>query len=318
VTTSIGITIYPFDDLESEQLIKDADMAMYDSKKRGGNCLSSFTRDMRDNMHLQMKMDKRLNQALRENQFVLYYQPQVNMKQGTVTGVEALIRWQHPEKGLISPVAFIEHLERNGLIVPIGKWVLDTACRQLAQWYAQGLTHLDMSVNISAREFEQGNILSEVENTLDRYKLPARSLKLEITESLLMHDVEHGMDLLRELHDLGVQIYIDDFGTGYSSFAYLKSMPIDGIKLDRSFVHDMDDNPDHATIAAGITRLAYELKLDIVAEGVENSQQLDFLFQQGCVHMQGTYFNQPQPADRLQQWLLEPSLQPYLRSCAAS
>ncbi|MGD8743387.1 MAG: EAL domain-containing protein [Granulosicoccaceae bacterium] len=318
VTTSIGITIYPFDDLESEQLIKDADMAMYESKKRGGNCLSFFTRDMRDNMHLQMKMDKRLNQALRENQFVLYYQPQVNMKQGTATGVEALIRWQHPEKGLISPVAFIEHLERNGLIVPIGKWVLDTACRQIAKWHAQGLTHLDMSVNISAREFEHSNILNEVENALARHQLPARSLKLEITESLLMHDVEHGMDLLRELHELGVQIYIDDFGTGYSSFAYLKSMPIDGIKLDRSFVHDMDENPDHATIVAGITRLAHELKLDIVAEGVENAQQLDFLFQQGCAHMQGTYFTHPQPADRLQQWLLEPPLRPYLRSCAAS
>jgi diguanylate cyclase (GGDEF)-like protein len=318
VSSSIGITIYPFDDLESAQLIKDADMAMYESKNRGGNCLSFFTRDMRDKMYTQMKMDECLNQAQRENQFILHYQPQVDSENGTVIGVEALIRWQHPDKGLVPPGDFIAHLERNGLIVPIGKWVLDTACRQLSEWHAQGLTHLGMSVNISAREFMQSDILTEIEVILARYKLAAHHLKLEITESMLMHDVEYGLELLHELHDLGVQIYIDDFGTGYSSFAYLKSMPIDGIKLDRSFVHDMDNNPNHATIAAGITRLAHELRLDIIAEGVENTQQMEFLFHQGCINMQGNYFNNPQPPDRLQPWLLEPSLQPYSPSRAAS
>jgi len=307
VTASIGVTVFPFDDNEVESLLRNADTAMYQAKEAGKNCFRFYTAEMNAAMCERMEIENGLRHALEQGQFSLHYQPQTSIESGRVVGVEALLRWHHPELGMIPPAKFIPVAEESGMIVPIGEWVLRTACRQAKAWEAAGLPRLKVAVNLSARQFRQSNLLEMIGQVLQETGLDPQSgmLELELTESMVMRNVEESVVTLNSMHQMGLQLSIDDFGTGYSSLSYLKRFPINTLKIDQSFVRDITSDPEDAAIAVAIVDLAHSLKLNVVAEGVETREQLDFLSAISCNEAQGYYFSRPLAPDALEKFLRE-------------
>ncbi|SHE73515.1 EAL and GGDEF domain-containing protein [Desulforamulus putei] len=293
ITTSIGIALYPNDGEDVETLMKNADAAMYHAKEAGRNNFQFYTPAMNAKTLKRLELENNLRRALERDEFVVYYQPQVEIQSGKIIGMEALVRWQHPHLGMIFPGEFIPVAEDTGLIVSIGERVLRSACAQNKSWQDAGFPPLRVSVNLSARQFQQQNLVKHVAQILRETGLDPRWLELEITESLAMKDVEFTGKNLFELRKMGITIAIDDFGTGYSSLSYLKRLPIDTIKIDRSFIRDITSDPDNASIVSTIIVLAHNLKMKVIAEGVETEEQLSFLRQQQCDGMQGYLFSGP-------------------------
>lgn len=299
VTASIGISMSPNDGEDSHTLLKHADIAMYRAKDLGRNTYQFYSPDMSSKAFERLSLETSLRYALERDQFRLFYQPQVDVVTGRVVGMEALLRWQHPDLGLVAPNDFISILEETGLIVPVGEWVLYTACSQAKAWQEKYGVAFRMSVNLSARQFNDAELISVVEYCLQRTGLPASTLELEITESIILQDKKWVGRVFQKLDDLGVRFAIDDFGTGYSSLSYLKRFPIDTIKIDRSFVRDVTSDADDAAIVSAIIAMARSLKLEVVAEGVETDGQLDFIKTRDCFVMQGFLFSEPLMAEKL-------------------
>lgn len=293
VTTSIGISLYPADGEDVETLIKSADTAMYQAKDKGRNNYQFFHADMNVRAVERQFIESSLRHALERREFVLYYQPKVNLKTGLITGAEALLRWEHAEWGTVLPERFITIAEDCGLIVPIGRWVLHEACRQAKQWEDAGLPSISMAMNISALEFHQKNFLEGVRNILSETGLDAHRLQIEITESVLMRDAASSAAILHSLKATGVQLAVDDFGTGYSSLSYLKKFPIDVLKIDQSFVQNISADTDDGVIVSAVISMGNSLKQRVVAEGVENEEQLTFLKERCCDEGQGYFFSPP-------------------------
>jgi diguanylate cyclase (GGDEF)-like protein/PAS domain S-box-containing protein len=303
VTCSIGVAAYPSDGTPPESLIEHADIAMYRAKKLGRNNFQFYTPAMNEESLERVRIESALRNALERNEFVLHYQPQVDLKTGQIVGMEALIRWKHPELGMVPPSRFVGVAEDTGLIVPIGAWVMRTAAAQNKAWQDAGLGRLRVAVNVSARQFSAADLVPGIEQVLLDTGLDPCCLELELTESLFMSDVTPAVELLHRMKSLGVKLSIDDFGTGYSSFSYLSSFPIDVLKIDRSFVNDITHDANDAAIVASIIALAHNLRLSVIAEGVETAEQLDYLRHQGCDEMQGYYFSRPLPAQEFEQLL---------------
>lgn len=299
VTPSIGIALYPQDGTSLDALVKCADTAMYAAKDSGRNSYQFFTADMNARIVARMMMENDMRRGLERGEFRLHYQPQVDIRTGRIVGVEALVRWNHPTQGLVAPGSFISVAEESGLIVPLGKWILREACRQGAAWRTQCMPAVQIAVNVSAKQFRHAGFLDDVRQALADAGLPASSLELELTESLLVRDVDHTLAQLDELKAFGVQLSIDDFGTGYSSMSYLKRFPVDKLKVDRSFVRDLTTDVNDRAIAASIIALGHQLGLRVVAEGVESAEQLAFLQHHACDEYQGYLFSRPHAPDEL-------------------
>ncbi|MFZ2162095.1 MAG: EAL domain-containing protein [Sideroxyarcus sp.] len=293
---SIGISIFPDLANDADTLIKNADMAMYCAKEEGRNNYQFFQQDMNFRVDLLFSMEKDLRLALERGEFTLHYQPQADLSTGMLCGVEALLRWRHPEKGAVSPAEFIPVAEETGQIVPIGEWVLRTACAQMVAWRKQGATDVTMAVNLSMRQLRQPLLVELVKSVLKETGLEPRFLELEITEGIMMGDNKIAMNFLSEMHELGVQLSIDDFGTGFSSLNYLKKLPVHKLKIDQSFVRDIETDESDAAIIRSIISLGHRLNLRVIAEGVETQEQLDFLRIRGCDEMQGYFYARPMPA----------------------
>jgi EAL domain-containing protein (putative c-di-GMP-specific phosphodiesterase class I) len=287
------VAVFPDDGRDADTVLRHADSAMYRAKQSGGHTAQFFTAEMNVLMTERLEMESKLRRALEREQFLLHYQPRIDMASGRVVGAEALIRWKIAENEIISPARFIPVAEETGLIVSIGRWVLETACAQNVSWQRAGLPPVVVSVNVSARQFRQGGFVDTVAEVLAKTGLEARYLEIELTESMVMHDADKLTAMLDELNNLGVQIAVDDFGTGYSSLSYLKRFPVDRLKVDQSFVHDITTDSDNATIARTIISLGHNLGLKVVAEGVETAEQVEFLRQNHCDEMQGYYFGRP-------------------------
>lgn len=301
VTGSIGITIYPWDSANPQELLTHADAAMYRAKAQGGNNFQFYTAGMKTAGLDRSTLEVELRRALNKEEFLLFYQPQVDAQTMEVVGMEALLRWRHPYQGLISPNHFIPQAEENGMILPIGEWVLRTASKQAKFWQKQGFPTPSVSVNLSARQIHQGYLPSLIQDILDRTRLEPQNLKLELTETFLIHETEDTIQTLRELKDLGVQLFIDDFGAGYASLRYLKSFPLDGIKLDQSLIRHLPENQNDAAIVDAIINLGKAMGLQVIAEGVEAEKQVDFLAQHGCDAIQGFWVAPPLPANESSQ-----------------
>ena len=295
-TPSIGASLFNGDRIEIEVLLKQADLAMYRAKDEGRNTLRFFDSEMEMVVMARAALEKDLREAIQENQFVLHYQAQI--ANGQLTGAEVLVRWAHPQRGLVSPAEFIALAEESGLILPLGAWVLETACRQLASWAAlPEMEALTIAVNVSAHQFRQKEFVDQVFGILKATGADPRRLKLELTESMLVADVEEMIEKMRVLKALGVGFSLDDFGTGYSSLAYLKRLPLDQLKIDQSFVRDLLDDSSDASIVRAIITLAQSLGLGVIAEGVETKMHCDFLARAGCHAYQGYFFSRPLPLD---------------------
>jgi diguanylate cyclase (GGDEF)-like protein/PAS domain S-box-containing protein len=297
VGASIGISLYPDDGVSSTELIQHADVAVYQAKESGRNTYSFYAPAMTRVANERLDLEARLRHALTHNEFVLHYQPQVDLNNGNLIGCEALVRWNDPQHGLIAPDRFIPLMEETGLIVPLGERVLREACIQARHWLDAGLPQLSMAVNLSVRQLRQADIAVQVAAILQETGLPAEMLKLELTESMIMSHAEETVAVLQALKTLGVRLSIDDFGTGYSSLAYLKRFPIDELKIDRSFVRDIPHDSNDTEIAAAIIGMARGLRLRVVAEGVETEAQRRFMAQHGCHAYQGYLFSHPVPAE---------------------
>lgn len=302
ITPSIGISMYPFDGNLAEVLLKKADSAMYQAKRKGKNTYQYYNSVLDTASYDQLEIERHLRKALERDEFILYYQPQIDIGSGEVRGIEALIRWEHPTLGIVSPAQFIPIAEETGLIVPMGEWVLKEACRQNKAWQELGYPPLTISVNLSIRQFYQSNLLSMIANILKDTGLDPSYLELEITESMTM-DINTATNILHELKKLGVRIAIDDFGTGYSSLNYLKNLPIDCLKIDQSFVRDLASNSSVKNIVVAMIAMAHNLNLHVIAEGVENEEQLQFLRINGCDQAQGYYFSKPIERSMLEAYL---------------
>jgi diguanylate cyclase (GGDEF)-like protein len=305
LTASVGIAL-ACEDTRAEDLLRDADVAMYRAKERGRARMEVFDQAMRTRMLRRLEIEHALRRALQEGAFTLHYQPTVHVESGRVISVEALLRWEHSEWGLVMPGEFVPLAEETGLIVPMGKWVVEEACRQMAAWRrAQpGSADVSVSVNLSARQFADPNLVEIVSAALRESGLAPSGLWLEITESVLMEEAETTVETLRALRSLGVHLSIDDFGTGYSSLSYLKRFPVDVLKIDRSFVDGLGTDPEDEAIVTAVVRLAQALDLDVVAEGVETAEQLAELRRLGCTAVQGFYFGRPRPADETLAYLV--------------
>ena len=296
LSTSIGVTVYPRDERNADTLLRNADLAMYHAKQEGRNNVQFFSPDMSERTEQRVDLVARLRGALGRGEFALHYQPQVDVRSGTITGVEALLRWRDPERGMVPPAQFIPIAEDTGLIVPIGEWVLREACAQAQRWLAAGYGPLTVAVNLAPRQFRQKDLVATVAGILADTGLPAGCLELEITESTMMQRAEEAAACLRELHALGVRISLDDFGTGYSSLAYLHRFPVHSLKVDQTFVRDIKSDRDDAAIVSTVITLARQMKLKSLAEGVETREQLAFLRTRGCDYFQGFLFCRPLPA----------------------
>ncbi len=305
IRCSIGIATSPRDARDADDLLKRADTAMYHAKESGGGRFEFYTEQMNAAIQKRVALEERLRTALDDDAFLLHFQPQFDLTRGRIIGAEALLRWKHPELGLVSPAHFLPIAEETGLIVPIGDWILRQACEHNARW---NRTHrgLRVSVNVSSQQFLEPGFAEVVRNALDASGMPPVSLELEITESSLLRDVDVTVNTLRSLKDLGVRLAIDDFGTGYSALAYLKRLPIDVLKIDQSFVRALTTDPADATITEAIVSLAAGLNLTTIAEGVETLEQLLLLGSFGCTRMQGFLIGKPVPAEVFEQWLENP------------
>jgi diguanylate cyclase (GGDEF)-like protein/PAS domain S-box-containing protein len=312
VTASIGISLFPNDGEDSSTLLRNADLAMYRAKDDGRNSYEFYSADMTTRAFERLTLENSLRQALDRQEFQIYYQPQVETQTGMIVGFEALLRWQHPQLGLVAPDNFVPLLEDTGLIIPVGEWVLQTACEQLAQWHQQGFDSLRLAVNLSSRQFSSTDLANKVKSIIEICGVSTDLLDLEITESLLMTQSGMEQKILGALAGLGIRLSIDDFGTGYSSLSYLRRLSIDVLKIDRSFVIDIPGDPDAAAITEAIVKLGQTLRLDLIAEGVETKAQLDFLKSIGCTLVQGFLFSKPLPAKEAAELLQQQPLRPGL------
>ena len=297
VTASIGIAMYPHDGEHGEGLLRNADVAMYRVKEHGRNNYRFYTPEMSHMALDRLDMEGNLRRALERDELEVYYQPIVSLATGGVVGAEALLRWKHPRIGMIPPSEFIPLAEETGLIIQIGDLVLHQVCHQIRAWRDAGLPPLHVAINISARQFRQEDLAGHVRSVLAETGLDGSALEFELTESMVMHDIENTLLTLRELKALGASLSLDDFGTGYSSLAYLKRFPIDTLKIDRSFVRDINSDSDDAAIAHAVIAMAHSLGLQVVAEGVETETQLELLRTYHCDRFQGYLFSRPVPAE---------------------
>jgi diguanylate cyclase (GGDEF)-like protein/PAS domain S-box-containing protein len=302
VTLSIGISLYPRDGRDVETLVRNADAALYRAKEEGRNNFYYYTEELTSTVLDRLRIEAALRNAIKNQELVLHYQPQLSLATGRIIGVEALLRWQHPELGLLPPARFIGRAEDSGLIIPIGEWVLATACRQMRRWQQQGYNFGRMAVNVSGLQLQRGDFQRVVNEVLLDTQLGPQYLELEITENFIMHKTELAIAILDSLKGLGIQIAIDDFGTGYSSLSYLKRLPVDKLKIDQSFVRDIPQDRDDEAIACAVVALAKALELKVIAEGVETEEQRQFLLAQGCDDAQGFLFSRPLPAADLPAW----------------
>jgi diguanylate cyclase (GGDEF)-like protein len=298
-TASVGVSLFPLDGQDSQTLLKNAGAALYKAKTSGGANYQFYTADMHAMASRRLGLETNLRRAIQNEEFLIHYQPRVSVDSLEITGVEALVRWQHPQLGLISPSEFIPLAEDTGLIVPIGEWVLRHACLQNKRWQDQGFAPIHMAVNICARQFQDQDVIETVVRTLDETGLAPEYLELELTESSIMKNEDLAAGLLNRLKSMGINISIDDFGTGYSSLASLKRLPIDALKIDQSFVRDATTEPDDAALVMAIITLAHNLRLKVIAEGVETEEQLRFLHLLRCDEIQGYFFSKPLPVDAL-------------------
>ncbi|MFO0754254.1 MAG: EAL domain-containing protein [Thermodesulfovibrionales bacterium] len=303
ITASIGISIYPEDGALAESLLKNADIAMYHAKDQGRNNFQFYNPALNIRTLERIHLENRLRQTVEHGELVVHYQPQVNIKTGRMVGAEALVRWRHPELGLLTPRQFIPVAEEAGIIISIDQWVLRTACSQLTRWLAAGCPPIYISTNLSARQFQQPNLAETIAQILEETGLPPGSLGIEITETLAMQDTELTARNLNRLNTLGITFSIDDFGTGYSSLSYLKKLPLHKLKIDKSFISDLTEDPDYRSIVNAIIAMAHSLKLEVVAEGVETEEQAAFLQANNCDEIQGYFFSKPVPADEFERML---------------
>jgi len=303
ITASFGISLAPNDGQDCQTLLKNASTALYRARQNGGDNYQFYTADMHERALKSLSLENSLRRGLEREEFVLHYQPQICAETGKLTGTEALVRWQHPELGMVPPLDFIPIAEATGLIVPLGEWILQTACVQNAAWQRAGFSPLRVAVNLSLRQFQQSNLVETISRILTDSKLEPQYLELELTESLLMDNAEATIETLRRLRNLGIKISIDDFGSGYSSLSYLKNLPIDALKIDRTFVTDITADSSNAAIVRTIITLAHNLHLKTIAEGVETEEQSTILANLGCDEMQGYFFSKPLSTDALESFL---------------
>jgi len=305
-SSSIGIALYPDDGKDVDTLLKNADAAMYYAKDQGRNNFQYYTQSMNEAAAQQLILGNNLRKALSNNEFHIYYQPQVSVITGQVIGLEALVRWQHPEKGFISPALFIPLAEETGQIQAIGEWILRQACLQGAKWIKQGFKPLIISVNLSAKQLRQSNLNKMIKNILTETEMPARYLGIELTESAIILEPDMALDRLNKIKSLGIKLSLDDFGTGYSSLSYLKRFPIDTLKIDQAFIKDVKNDPEDAALVKAIIAMGHGMGMDIIAEGVELQEQLEFLGANACDAIQGYLFSKPLPANEIEPLLPRP------------
>ncbi|HST79055.1 MAG TPA: EAL domain-containing protein [Verrucomicrobiae bacterium] len=299
VSASIGIATCPDDAIGAEDLLQCADTAMYSAKRTGRNSYRFYAARMTEEAVQRLHLEFHLREALVKNEFQVHYQPKITLATGNISGFEALLRWNHPKRGLLVPNKFISVLEETGLIIAMGEWVLQTVCRQIKQWQHEGIKVKPVAINLSAKQFERPDLIDKIKLLIEQSDIDPSLLAFELTESMLMADPEVATLAMQKLKKIGVQLSIDDFGTGYSSLAYLKRFPLDALKIDRTFVRDVCIDADDAEITLAVINLAHNLKLKVVAEGVENSAQLKLLEENGCDEVQGYYFSRPVPAYRI-------------------
>jgi predicted signal transduction protein with EAL and GGDEF domain len=293
---SIGITLHPSDGSDADQLLKNADLAMYRAKADGGNIFRFYAADMNTRAIAAAALDNALREAIEQEQFTLFYQPQVETRSGRIVGAEALLRWRQPGRGIVGPGEFLAHAEENGMILRINEWVLKAACREAKSWQRPGQPPLRVSVNLSPIQFRKQSVPLLVTSVLAETGLDPRLLDLELTENIVMQDADAVASDLQRMRDLGVSISIDDFGTGYSSLTYVKQFPVDRLKIDQCFIRNLANDPNDSVIVRAIVSLGHSLELDVVAEGVETREQMQLLRFEGCHEMQGYYFGKPMPA----------------------
>ena len=303
-TASLGVSIYPDDGGDAETLLKHADVAMYRAKEKGRNFVQFYTPVLNAAMTTRLQQEKALRKALSRGEFIVYYQPQYELATGRLFGLEALVRWRHPKLGMIRPDLFIPNAESSSVIVLIGELVMETACRQLVAWQTRGLPKLRISVNLSARQFHETDLLKRAKTVLDATGLDPDTLEFEITESVAMGDAERSTEIMKRLRDVGIRFCVDDFGTGYSSLGYLKRFPIDTLKIDKSFVADVITKNDDATLVKTVIAMAHNLSLDVCAEGTETKDQLDFLGRNSCDRVQGYYYSRPVPPEEIEPFIV--------------
>jgi EAL domain-containing protein (putative c-di-GMP-specific phosphodiesterase class I) len=297
LTASAGISIYPEHGSEADGLIKSAEMAMYSAKRQGGNLLQVYQDEHNKVVSRKIDLEAGLRRALENQELLVYYQPQVNLTSGKIVGAEALMRWKHPQEGFIPPSEFIPIMEDTGLIFAAGEWILSEACKQARVWRAKGFSNFRVSVNLSPRQFNEPKLLQRLELVLNEVGLLSELLEIELTESSIVKDSVATAKILNELKAMGVRISMDDFGTGYSSLYYFRQFPFDSVKIDQSFVRDVANNSKNAAITLSIIQMAHNLKLNVIAEGVETFTELFFLYLHHCQEMQGYMFSPPLPAD---------------------
>lgn len=303
VTATMGVAVYPQSGLDADTLMRNADVALYRAKEQGRNTYQFYTEGMQEREVMRLELDKDLDSALADDEFVLYFQPQLDLNDSSINSVEALIRWQHPRRGLLPPIDFIPLAEESGRITDIGRWVVKAACRQLAKWQDGPYANLRIAVNLSGRELDDESIVDHIQKTLESHGVPADRLEVELTEEIFIQNIEHNLNQLSKLHKLGVHLAIDDFGVGYSSLGYLRDFPVDLLKIDRSFITDVTGRHDDAVITRAVINLAHNLGIQVVAEGVETREQLDFLKNHRCDLIQGFLISRPIPAADLEKAL---------------
>jgi len=305
IGASIGISIFPDDSTNATDLLKYSDIAMYRAKSMGKNKSQFYSSKMAEEVLNRVNVEKDLRQAIKNKEFEVYYQPQINAKINTLMGMEVLVRWNHPTKGLVAPIHFIPLAEETGLIVPIDRWVMNTAMKQVVAWQKEALHTGVLSMNLSVRQLEHEQCIEELKKMIELHGIDPKMLELEVTEGQIMTNQTQAIEILHQIHDLGIELAIDDFGTGYSSLSYLKKLPIDKLKIDKSFVDDLPEDEDSMSITKAIISLSKNLNLKVIAEGVETSEQKEFLVENGCDNIQGYYYSKPLPAKEMQAYLLE-------------